>query len=615
MYFFKHILWISSVFTLTQAECPSGWFGLNCQYQCHCVGGCSENGTCKEGLTCYTGWFGHLCQYQDVAFEAEVTGINFQALYCLTDNNDSSCNNDSGLNSVTLKWNSTKTILWLRMTIKSQSLGSSLSITLKDQFNTYFSCGSSYHRVDIQTLDIGCGLPAQSIMQISLTGRDVNDLCSVYVSSGCGIGYFGNHCDQNCEEYCSGFIHCDPNNRSCLYPNIPTAETTTVLTTKILTTTELTTKQLTTNMTPLESSNSTGIIVGCVLGVGAGIVIIIIALVILIRKRRKKENSNDKRNIRMTDVSNHSDREKDLKRQGYNRVKFLQNTSIDVSKLATYLQTHDDVYLTKQFKKDPKPVNVTMHAGQRSENQPKNNFPDILPYDNSRVHLKVISASDKNDYINASYIRRINDEVLFIASQSPNEDTVDDFIRMIMEQNIKTVVMLNDGQELKCRKYWPESGCLRFGSVLIKLLSKTVYSDYIVRNFELINAQVGEQPLLVNQFQFTSWTSKSLPWTTWSFVEFQQKIASHHSSGPLLVHCRDGIGRTGMFIALYDIIRQAEVNGHVDFFKTLIRLRQDRINMISNSDQYIFLHHAAYLAVVCLSEAKKGSVKLEKEFM
>lgn len=41
-----------------------------------------------------------------------------------------------------------------------------------------------------------------------------------------------------------------------------------------------------------------------------------------------------------------------------------------------------------------------------------------------------------------------------------------------------------------------------------------------------------------------------------------------------------GVGRTGTFIALYNIMRQAEETGLVDFFKTVSKLREDRIFMV-----------------------------------
>ncbi|GFO01590.1 teneurin-1 [Plakobranchus ocellatus] len=44
-------------------QCDQGWFGVGCQFQCHCAGnaGCGQSGTCSDG--CDPQWFGPACQY------------------------------------------------------------------------------------------------------------------------------------------------------------------------------------------------------------------------------------------------------------------------------------------------------------------------------------------------------------------------------------------------------------------------------------------------------------------------------------------------------------------------------------------------------------------------
>ncbi|KAK3786517.1 hypothetical protein RRG08_046412 [Elysia crispata] len=48
-----------------RTQCENGWFGPDCQYQCHCVGSAPcgrEDGSCSLG--CHKDWFGPDCQYQ-----------------------------------------------------------------------------------------------------------------------------------------------------------------------------------------------------------------------------------------------------------------------------------------------------------------------------------------------------------------------------------------------------------------------------------------------------------------------------------------------------------------------------------------------------------------------
>ncbi|CAL1534184.1 unnamed protein product, partial [Lymnaea stagnalis] len=70
------------------------------------------------------------------------------------------------------------------------------------------------------------------------------------------------------------------------------------------------------------------------------------------------------------------------------------------------------------------------------------------------------------------------------------------------------------------------------------------------------------------------------PVSPWGLVDFEQRVFAHPTSRPIVVHCSAGVGRTGTFIALRNVLSEAEQTGHVDFFKTVAKLRQDRILMI-----------------------------------
>lgn len=64
------------------------------------------------------------------------------------------------------------------------------------------------------------------------------------------------------------------------------------------------------------------------------------------------------------------------------------------------------------------------------------------------------------------------------------------------------------------------------------------------------------------------------------------------ASGPVVVHCSAGVGRTGCFIALCIACEQLCNEGKVDVLGIVSRLRLDRGGMVENSEQYTFLHAA-----------------------
>ena len=58
-----------------------------------------------------------------------------------------------------------------------------------------------------------------------------------------------------------------------------------------------------------------------------------------------------------------------------------------------------------------------------------------------------------------------------------------------------------------------------------------------------------------------------------------------------MIHCSAGIGRTGAFIAIDQLIQNIPNNDYVDVFGTVYSLRKNRHQaMVFNKDQYIFIY-------------------------
>ncbi|GFR77137.1 fucolectin-related protein [Elysia marginata] len=96
--------------SLTAQTCLDGWFGTNCQYQCHCAGSavCDKvDGSCSSG--CHSDFFGPACQYNRIGFTA--SGLNW-----LTDNNDATCKTGSS-QSVTVTLNTAIPLTWVRVVV------------------------------------------------------------------------------------------------------------------------------------------------------------------------------------------------------------------------------------------------------------------------------------------------------------------------------------------------------------------------------------------------------------------------------------------------------------------------------------------------------------------
>ncbi|RUS79048.1 hypothetical protein EGW08_013205, partial [Elysia chlorotica] len=258
------------------------------------------------------------------------------------------------------------------------------------------------------------------------------------------------------------------------------------------------------------------------------------------------------------------------------------HTAVKAGELRAYLHTHAaDSFLAQQFETVPLANSYPQKIGTTPPNNKKNRYKNIVPYDHSRVILEVNPHKKQDDYINASYIKGYKNQDTYIASQAPTDQILQDFVRMLWEKEVDRVVMLTNLVELrkvKCTQYWPADAEITVGDIGIELLSSRVYAEYTVRLLRLHKS--GESSRAVTQFHFTAWPDKSVPDSPWALVDFYHTVWAAPGSGPLLVHCSAGVGRTGTFIALCQLMQEAEETGKMDFLAALWRLRQDRMSMI-----------------------------------
>ncbi|XP_018616649.1 receptor-type tyrosine-protein phosphatase epsilon isoform X2 [Scleropages formosus] len=234
----------------------------------------------------------------------------------------------------------------------------------------------------------------------------------------------------------------------------------------------------------------------------------------------------------------------------------------------------------------------------KEDNKEKNRYPNILPYDHSRVVLSLLDGHTCSDYINASYIDGYQEKKKFIAAQGPKQDTVADFWRMVWEQKTATIVMLTnlkERKEEKCQQYWPDQGCWTYGNVRVAVEDFTVLVDYTIRKFCVQYAADGSKaPRLVTQLHFTSWPDFGVPFSPIGMLKFLKKVKAVNPSyaGPIVVHCSAGVGRTGTFIVIDAMIDMMHAEQKVDVFGFVSRIRDQRSQLVQTDMQYSFIYQA-----------------------
>ncbi|EEB18641.1 conserved hypothetical protein [Pediculus humanus corporis] len=232
----------------------------------------------------------------------------------------------------------------------------------------------------------------------------------------------------------------------------------------------------------------------------------------------------------------------------------------------------------------------------QEDNIKKNRYGDVLPYDHARVVLNELFNASGSSYINASTITDHDPRnPAYIATQGPLPQTTTDFWQMVWEQGSVVMVMLTrltENGTAMCHRYWPEEGSEIYHIYEVHLVSEHIWcDDYLVRSFYLKNIKTGETRT-VTQFHFLSWPENGVPLSTKALLEFRRKVNKSYRgrSCPVVVHCSDGVGRTGTY-CLIDMVlnRMAKGAKEIDIAATLEHIRDQRLLMVRTKQQFEFV--------------------------
>uniref|UniRef100_A0A3B3Q7E5 protein-tyrosine-phosphatase n=1 Tax=Paramormyrops kingsleyae TaxID=1676925 RepID=A0A3B3Q7E5_9TELE len=190
----------------------------------------------------------------------------------------------------------------------------------------------------------------------------------------------------------------------------------------------------------------------------------------------------------------------------------------------------------------------------------------ILPDDHNRVQMS--SSADGSDYINASFIDGYKEAKKYIAAQGK------DFYRIN-----------------KCAQYWPsqERDTEIFEEFIVKINGEDHFPDYIIRRLCVTNREKSTERD-VTHIQFTSWPDHGVPGEPHLLLKLRRCVNSFKNlfSGPIIVHCSAGVGRTGTYIGIDAMMEGLEAEGRMDIYGYVAQLRRQRCLMA----QYILIHQA-----------------------
>uniref|UniRef100_A0A7I4Z111 Protein-tyrosine phosphatase domain containing protein n=1 Tax=Haemonchus contortus TaxID=6289 RepID=A0A7I4Z111_HAECO len=246
------------------------------------------------------------------------------------------------------------------------------------------------------------------------------------------------------------------------------------------------------------------------------------------------------------------------------------------------------------------PENVTTNAF--AANRPLNRYMDVPCQDARRVILKWPGID--NDYIHANYVATPSKDNHFICTQGPLVTTMQAFWAMVIQEKAEYVVMLCNTVECdknKCEQYWPLNvddvmvfGEDNDGKITVTNLDVSPMSkeDHFVRvsKLKLEYKEFGQDTFkIITHYQWENWPDRGVPATKFTAINLLAKLRD--STGPIIVHCSAGIGRTGTIVAISYVTEKMQNGEECLAMSELVKeIRTQRLYSIQNEYQYLYVH-------------------------
>ncbi|XP_070527302.1 tyrosine-protein phosphatase Lar isoform X9 [Cardiocondyla obscurior] len=346
--------------------------------------------------------------------------------------------------------------------------------------------------------------------------------------------------------------------------------------------------------------------------IAALMVSVCLVLIFVIKKRRQPCKAPDQaavtRPLMAADISsNHAPSDPvEMRRLNFQTPGMISHPPIPISELGNHierLKANDNLKFSQEYESIEPGQQFTWDHSNMEVNASKNRYANVIAYDHSRVILQTVDGMPGSDYINANYCDGYRKQNAYVATQGPLQETFGDFWRMCWELRTSTIVMMTKLEErtrIKCDQYWPTRGSETYGQMTITISDIQELATYCIRTFQVCRAGYSERRE-IKQLQFTAWPDHGVPEHPAPFLQFLRRVRSLNvpDSGPLVVHCSAGVGRTGCFIVIDSMLERIKHEKMIDIYGHVTCLRAQRNYMVQTEDQYIFIHDALLEAVIC----------------
>uniref|UniRef100_A0A0N5BEA9 Tyrosine phosphatase n=1 Tax=Strongyloides papillosus TaxID=174720 RepID=A0A0N5BEA9_STREA len=309
------------------------------------------------------------------------------------------------------------------------------------------------------------------------------------------------------------------------------------------------------------------------------------------------------------ETKRHSD--KNRKKSSRNNKESLQEEEIDYANrppeespqlnvpsegLVEFFLTHhmlDKKALHKEFSSV---LDYTRLVYDFMSNPTKNRFNNVLCYNEGAVKLRP-TRNDDGEYIHAT--RFVTKEGGYIMTQAPLPNTIEDFWRMIWQEEVSVVVSFVDFTNIdECTEYFNlkkgKKKCI--GRFNIKTTDIEITSDYAGYFLKVTNKE-DEVPREVTVVQWLNWNIELLV-DIKDLINFMQIVWNLEKRGKemkistktmTLVHGISGTRRTGTFVVLNLLCKQLYFKKTCNMISTALLVRKYRHNVLRDKNMFAIL--------------------------
>ncbi|CAB3368658.1 Hypothetical predicted protein [Cloeon dipterum] len=217
--------------------------------------------------------------------------------------------------------------------------------------------------------------------------------------------------------------------------------------------------------------------------------------------------------------------------------------------------------------------------------------PDFISSSNAIVRLSPYENVVTTSFINAVTVDGYQEAKQFIATQVPMKNTVEDFWRMIDQNNVKEIVVLNEPHVSEGDFLPSKERRFTFGKL------KIISDDFTEgKKFKTLNVQLKTRGISksVSVKRAYDWMpGKVTPPNSELLIELWDSLKKTNDKDVITVVCHDGVTASGLFLGIGFVIEKIKLENKVDVGLAVRTLRKSRPAFLSSEVQFGFLYEAA----------------------